>query len=94
MQNWVSVVMDAEGRFSVGFDAIQLDNVTDTDFNDPYHSVTFTPEAGVPDARFRRPVNPGSSLQRWRGGPVFFGLDRHLEVGWEGCIIPYAYNPT
>ena len=29
MQNWVSVVMDAEGRFSVGYDAIQLGNVTD-----------------------------------------------------------------
>jgi hypothetical protein len=29
MQNHVSVVMDANGRFSVGFDAIQLDNVTD-----------------------------------------------------------------
>jgi hypothetical protein len=27
-QAWVSVVMDAEGRFSVGFDAIQLDNAT------------------------------------------------------------------
>jgi hypothetical protein len=31
MQNWVSVVMDADGRFSVGFDAIQLGNVTDGD---------------------------------------------------------------
>jgi hypothetical protein len=29
MQNWVSVAMDAEGRYSVGFDAIQLGNVTD-----------------------------------------------------------------
>ncbi len=29
MQNWVSALMSAEGRFSVGFDAIQLDNVTD-----------------------------------------------------------------
>jgi len=28
MQNWVTVVMDASGRFSVGFDAIQLGNVT------------------------------------------------------------------
>ena len=28
-QNWVTAVMDADGRFSVGFDAIQLDNVTD-----------------------------------------------------------------
>lgn len=28
MQNWVTTVMDALGRFSVGFDAIQLDNVT------------------------------------------------------------------
>lgn len=28
MQNWVTVTMDAEGRFSVGFDAIQLGNVT------------------------------------------------------------------
>jgi hypothetical protein len=28
MQNWVTAVMDANGRFSVGFDAIQLDNVT------------------------------------------------------------------
>ncbi len=27
-QNWVSAVMDANGRFSVGFDALQLDNVT------------------------------------------------------------------
>lgn len=27
-QNWVTTVMDALGRFSVGFDAIQLDNVT------------------------------------------------------------------
>ncbi|HBL27827.1 MAG TPA: hypothetical protein DD490_13395, partial [Acidobacteria bacterium] len=25
-QAWVTTVMDAEGRFSVGFDAIQLDN--------------------------------------------------------------------
>jgi hypothetical protein len=30
MQNWVTTVMDADGRFSVGFDAIQIDNVTDT----------------------------------------------------------------
>ena len=29
MQNWVSVTMDAKGRLSVGFDAIQLGNVTD-----------------------------------------------------------------
>ena len=29
MQNWVSVTMDAEGRYSVGLDAIQLGNVTD-----------------------------------------------------------------
>ncbi len=29
MQNWVTALMDADGRFSVGFDAIQLDNVTD-----------------------------------------------------------------
>jgi hypothetical protein len=29
MQNWVTATMDANGRFSVGFDAIQLDNVTD-----------------------------------------------------------------
>ena len=28
MQNWVTVVMDASGRYSVGYDAIQLDNVT------------------------------------------------------------------
>ena len=28
MQNWVTVTMDADGRFSVGFDAIQLGNVT------------------------------------------------------------------
>jgi hypothetical protein len=27
-QAWVTVVMDASGRFSVGFDAIQLDNAT------------------------------------------------------------------
>jgi hypothetical protein len=27
-QAWVTVVMDADGRFSVGFDAIQLDNAT------------------------------------------------------------------
>jgi hypothetical protein len=36
MQNWVSVVMDAEGRFSVGFDAMQLGNVTEAVFFDPY----------------------------------------------------------
>ena len=36
MQNWVTVVMDAEGRFTVGFDAIQLANVTAADVtNDP-----------------------------------------------------------
>jgi hypothetical protein len=29
-QAWVTVVMDASGRFSVGFDAIQLDNAFDT----------------------------------------------------------------
>ncbi len=29
MQNWVSLVMDAKGRLSVGFDAIELGNVTD-----------------------------------------------------------------
>jgi hypothetical protein len=28
MQNWVTTVMDANERFSVGYDAIQLDNVT------------------------------------------------------------------
>ena len=27
-QAWVTAVMDADGRFSVGFDAIQLDNAT------------------------------------------------------------------
>jgi hypothetical protein len=26
MQNWVTTVMDADGRFSVGYDAIQLDS--------------------------------------------------------------------
>ena len=31
MQNWMTVVMDADGRFSVGFDAMQLGNVTDGD---------------------------------------------------------------
>ena len=36
MQNWVSVVMDAQGRFSVGYDAISLGNVTNGDTsNDP-----------------------------------------------------------
>jgi hypothetical protein len=29
-QAWVTTTMDAEGRFSVGFDAIQLDNATAT----------------------------------------------------------------
>ncbi|HEX4954907.1 MAG TPA: hypothetical protein VF017_16070 [Thermoanaerobaculia bacterium] len=29
MQNWVTAIMDASGRFSVGFDAFQLSNVTD-----------------------------------------------------------------
>jgi hypothetical protein len=29
MQNWVTVVMTADGRFSVAYDALQLDNVTD-----------------------------------------------------------------
>jgi hypothetical protein len=29
MQNWVTAIMDADGRFSVGFDAFQLCNVTD-----------------------------------------------------------------
>ena len=28
MQNWVTATMDAEGRFSVGFDAVQLGNAT------------------------------------------------------------------
>jgi hypothetical protein len=28
-QAWVTAVMSAEGRFSVGFDAIQLDNVSE-----------------------------------------------------------------
>jgi len=28
-QAWVTVVMDASGRFSVGFDAIQLDSACD-----------------------------------------------------------------
>ena len=32
MQNWVTAVMDADGRFSVGFDAIQLGNVTYPEF--------------------------------------------------------------
>jgi len=42
MQNWVSVVMDADGRFSVGFDAIQLGNVTDGDVtNNPTISIAF-----------------------------------------------------
>ncbi len=36
MQNWVTVAMDAEGRFSVGFDAIQLGNVTDAVIEDPF----------------------------------------------------------
>jgi len=29
-QAWVTTVMDADGRFSVGYDAIQLDNATAT----------------------------------------------------------------
>jgi hypothetical protein len=29
VQNWVTTIMDADGLFSVGYDAIQLDNVTD-----------------------------------------------------------------
>lgn len=29
-QAWITTVMDADGRFSVGFDAIQLDNADDT----------------------------------------------------------------
>ncbi|MFN8575216.1 MAG: hypothetical protein U0132_24390, partial [Gemmatimonadaceae bacterium] len=28
MQNWVTVVMDANGRFSVGYDGFSLSNVT------------------------------------------------------------------
>lgn len=28
VQNWVTTIMSADGRFSVGYDAIQLDNVT------------------------------------------------------------------
>ena len=36
MQNWVTTVMDADGRYSVGYDAIQLGNVTDADItNNP-----------------------------------------------------------
>jgi hypothetical protein len=31
-QAWVTTVMDADGRFSVGYDAIQLDNATATTF--------------------------------------------------------------
>ena len=31
-QNWVTTVISADGRFSVGYDAIQLDNVTDPAF--------------------------------------------------------------
>ncbi len=30
MQNWITTIMDASGRFSVGFSAIQLDNATDS----------------------------------------------------------------
>jgi hypothetical protein len=31
-QAWVTAVMSAEGRFAVGFDAVQLDNVSETPF--------------------------------------------------------------
>ncbi|HSK77245.1 MAG TPA: hypothetical protein VLQ45_12385, partial [Thermoanaerobaculia bacterium] len=31
-QAWVTTLMDAQGRFSVGYDAIQLDNATATTF--------------------------------------------------------------
>jgi hypothetical protein len=34
-QNWVTVVMSAEDRFSVGFDAIQLDNAGNANHLDP-----------------------------------------------------------
>ena len=40
-QAWVTAVMDAQGRFSVGFDAIQLDNATDAN-----HSIPGQPFAG------------------------------------------------
>lgn len=36
MQNWVTVVMSAEGRYSVGFPALQLDNVTSVGNNVGY----------------------------------------------------------
>jgi hypothetical protein len=38
-QAWMAVVMDASGRFSVGFDAVQVDNA-----NDPYDEVIPVPE--------------------------------------------------
>ena len=34
-QAWVTAVMDADGRFSVGFDAIQLDNATNANHGVP-----------------------------------------------------------
>ena len=34
-QAWVTAVMDADGRFSVGFDAIQLDNATNANHSAP-----------------------------------------------------------
>ena len=34
-QAWVTAVMDADGRFSVGFDAIQLDNATNANHSTP-----------------------------------------------------------
>ena len=41
MQNWVTTVMDADGRFSVGFSAIQIDNVTDTVLDSPTIDTNF-----------------------------------------------------
>jgi len=47
-QNWVTVIESAEGRFSVGFDAIQLDSTCNANHLDP-DETTFAGGTGVDD---------------------------------------------
>ena len=57
-QAWVTVAMEAEGRYAVGFDAIQLDNATATILGGLLLCRSFIPYPGGPSRPARDPISP------------------------------------
>ncbi len=96
MQNWVSVVMDAQGRFSVGFDAIQLGNVTD-----PRHRAGARSSDRLRASRSRvafdlSPRSAGGIRARpssdGEAGPLPFGRLRSRSCGDVGIPLSPGYD--